>query len=303
MDFIFAPLISATFAVVAYVIGSVKVVNEGEAALVERFGRYRRTLSPGLNFTVPFVDTLIIDTTREQVFDVPPQEAVTADGATVSADAVVLWQISELYKVHYEVDDVKEAIESLVLTTLRTRISRLTVKETFTAREELRSSLIAELNTSAREWGVVIRNVNINDITLSPEMRKEMENARIAEDRKRTSILEAEAKSEAAMREADSRRQAAISEAEGIVAAVNMISEMLEKHPQNKGALQDVLKYLVAQRYVAASQSISESNNSKVIFMDPHSLTEAVNELIAHVPEGDHLPGAGNGHHHHHENN
>jgi regulator of protease activity HflC (stomatin/prohibitin superfamily) len=300
---LFAPLTSIAFAVIAYIIGSVKVVNEGEAALVERLGRYRRTLSPGLNFTLPLLDTLIIDTTREQVFDVPPQEAVTADGATVSADAVVMWQISELYKVHYEVDDVKEAIESLVLTTLRTRISRLTVKETFTAREELRSSLIAELNTSAREWGVMIRNVNINDIKLSAEMRKEMENARIAEDRKRTSILEAEAKSEAAKREADSRRQAAISEAEGIVAAVAMISEMLEKHPNNKSALQDVLKYLVAQRYVAASQSISESNNSKVIFMDPHSLTEAVNELIAHAPEPHHLPGPGGNGHSHHENN
>lgn len=289
---LFAPLTTVVFMAIAYIAGSVKIINEGEAALVERFGRYRRTLAPGLNFTIPVVDTIVVDTTREQVFDVPPQDAVTSDGVSLKADAVVFWEIKDLYKVHYKVDDVKEAIENFVLTNLRTAVSQLSLAELLAARSDLNSTLLAELNQVTDDWGVNIRRVDVKDIEPSKDVVKSMEQRRVAEDNKKAVILEAEGKKQAAIEEAESRRAAAIEEAEGIREAVNRIAEAVRSNPDQQNALKEVVRYLVAQRYVEASEKIGSSNNAKVLFMDPRSLTDALDELVA----GDlpNLPGGGN---------
>lgn len=289
---LFAPLTTVVFVAVAYIAGSVKIINEGEAALVERFGRYRRTLAPGLNFTIPIVDTIVIDTTREQVFDVPPQDAVTSDGVPLKADAVVFWEIKNLYKVHYQVDDVKEAIENFVLTNLRTAVSQLSLMEVLAARSDLNNTLLAELNQVTDDWGVNIRRVDVKDIEPSESVMRSMEQRRVAAERKAAVILEAEGKKRAAIEEAESRRAAAIEEAEGIREAVHRIADAVRTNPDQQHALKEVVKYLVAQRYVDASQKIGESPNAKVLFMDPRSLTDALDELVA----GDtpNLPGGGN---------
>lgn len=276
---------------VAYIIGSVKIINEGEAALVERFGRYKRTLAPGLNFTVPIVDTIVIDTTREQVFDVPPQDAVTMDGVPLKADAVVFWEIKDLYKVHYNVDDVKEAIENFVLTNLRTAVSQMSLMEVLAARSDLNSTLLTELNSVTDDWGVNIRRVDVKDIDPSESVVKSMEMRRVAEEQKAADILKAQGKKQAAIEEAESRKVAAIYEAEGIRDAVQRIAEAVQSDPNQQAALKEVVKYLVAQRYVAANEKIGESNNAKVLFMDPRSLTDALDELVAgDTPT---LPGGG----------
>ena len=288
---LFAPLTSMVFIAVAYIAGSVKIINEGEAALVERFGRYQRTLAPGLNFTLPIVDTIVIDTTREQVFDVPPQDAVTMDGVPLKADAVVFWEIKDLYKVHYNVDDVKEAIENFVLTNLRTAVSQMSLMEVLAARSDLNSTLLTELNSVTDDWGVNIRRVDVKDIDPSESVVKSMEMRRVAEEQKAASILEAQGKKQAAIEEAESRKVAAIYEAEGIREAVQRIAEAVQSDPNQQLALKEVVKYLVAQRYVAANEKIGESNNAKVLFMDPRSLTDALDELVAgDTPT---LPGGG----------
>ncbi len=291
MEPLIAPLASAVFMIAAYVAGSVKIVNEGEAALVERFGRYRRTLSPGLNFTLPMVDSVIIDTTREQVFDVPAQDAVTNEGVSLKADAVVFWQINDLYKVHYEVDDIKAAIENFVLTSLRTAISQMTMMQVLSARSDLSASLLADLNVVTDGWGVSIRRVDVKDVTFNEDVLKSMEERRIAEERKQSAILEAQGKRQAAVEEAQSRREAAIAEAQGLMEAVKIISNNSTVEAEQKQALQDIIKFLVAQRYMDASQKIGESPNSKILFMDPSKLTEALSELVAQ--EDLNLPGGG----------
>jgi regulator of protease activity HflC (stomatin/prohibitin superfamily) len=292
MEPLIAPLASAIFAVAAYVAGSIKIVNEGEAALVERFGRYQRTLSPGLNFTLPLVDTVIIDTTREQVFDVPAQDAVTKDVVQVKADAVVFWEIDDLYKVHYEVDDIRAAIESFVLTSLRTAISRMDMTELLTARSDLSSSLLQDINSVTDEWGVRIRRVDIKDLKFDEDVMQSMEDLRISRERKSAAIVEAEGKRQVAFEEAESRRAAAIAEAQGLMEAVNILSNDSQVDAEKQQALQDIIKFLVAQRYVDASQKIGESPNAKVVFMDPSKLTEAIGELVAHEGIGG-LPGSG----------
>jgi regulator of protease activity HflC (stomatin/prohibitin superfamily) len=288
---LFGPLMSMVFISVAYIAGSVKIINEGEAALVERFGRYQRTLAPGLNFTLPIVDTIVIDTTREQVFDVPPQDAVTRDGVSLRADAVVFWEIKDLYKVHYNVDDVKEAIENFVLTNLRTAVSQMSLMEVLGARSDLNNTLLAELNQVTDDWGVNIRRVDVKDIDPSESVVRGMEQRRVAEDQKAAVILEAQGKKQAAIEEAESRKVAAIYEAEGIRDAVHRIAEVVQSDPDQANALKEVIKYLVAQRYVAASEKIGESNNAKILFMDPRSLTDSMDELVA--TDTPTLPGGG----------
>ncbi|NJR67212.1 MAG: SPFH/Band 7/PHB domain protein [Synechococcales cyanobacterium CRU_2_2] len=272
--------------------GSIKIVNEGEAALVERFGRYQRTLSPGLNFTLPVIDTVIIDTTREQVFDVPPQDAVTKDVVQVKADAVVFWEIDDLYKVHYQVDDIKTAIESFVLTSLRTAISQMDMTELLSARSDLSSTLLQDINSVTDEWGVRIRRVDVKDLKFDEDVMQSLEDLRISREHKLAAIVQAEGRKQVAIEEAESRRAAAIAEAQGLMEAVKILSHNSEVESEKKTALQDIIKFLVAQRYVDASQKIGESPNAKILFMDPNKLSEALGELIAHEEIGS-LPGSG----------
>ena len=288
MDFL-APLAPLLVAIVGYVAGSVKVINEGDAALVERFGRYRRTLQPGLNFTIPLVDTIIVDTVREQVLDVPAQEAITSDDVYLTADAVVFWRIIDLRRVHYEVDDIKTAIESIVLTALRDQIGRMTMDKIIVAREEISNKLLRKLDEVTESWGVKVTRVEVKDIKPSEEVLKSMDKVRAASSEKEATVSVAQGKRDAVILEADSRRQAAIAEAEGIVEAVRLISASIQNQPGNQQILREIVRFLVAQRYVDASQKIGESSNSKVIFMDPRSLTDALDELVSN---SDNLPGA-----------
>jgi len=289
MDFL-APLAPLLVAIVGYIAGSVKVINEGDAALVERFGRYRRTLQPGLNFTIPLVDTIIVDTVREQVLDVPAQEAITSDDVYLKADAVVFWRIIDLRRVHYEVDDIKTAIESIVLTALRDQIGRMTMDKIIVAREEISNKLLRKLDEVTESWGVKVTRVEVKDIKPSEEVLKSVDKVRAASSEKEATVSVAQGKRDAVILEADSRRQAAIAEAEGIVEAVRLISASIQNQPGNQQILREIVRFLVAQRYVDASQKIGESSNSKVIFMDPRSLTDALDELVSN---SDSLPGAG----------
>ena len=290
MDFL-APVAPLIVGIIAYVAGALKVINEGDAALVERFGRYRRTLQPGLNFTIPVVDTIIVDTTREQVFDVPPQVAITADDVYLKADAVVFWRILDLRRVHYEVDDIKAAIESIVLTALRDQIGRMPMDQIIVSREEISNKLLRKLDEVTASWGVKVTRVEMKDVTPSEEVLKSMDRVRTAASEQEAAISIAEGKKQSMILEADSRRQAAIAEARGIVEAVQLISAAIRENPGNQDVLKEMVRFLVAQRYVDASQKIGESTNSKVLFMDPRSLTDALDELVA--GESTVLPGTG----------
>jgi regulator of protease activity HflC (stomatin/prohibitin superfamily) len=292
MDFVVAPLASLFFGVAAYVVGSVKIINEGEAALVERFGRYQRTLAPGLNFTLPVVDTIIIDTTREQVFDVPAQDAMTADSVYVKTDAVVYWKIENLRLVHYGVDNIKEAIENLALTTIRSEIGRLTLDQTFTSRSTISTTLLDELNRVADTWGVEIKRVEVKDILPNEDVIRELEKVRIAEAGQKARIADAEGRRREAMAQSESRREASVAEAKGLVEAMELISDAMKDRPEGQQALQDLIKFLMAQRYVEANQKIGESNNSKILFMDPNALNQSLDHLISHSSDNA-LPGGG----------
>jgi regulator of protease activity HflC (stomatin/prohibitin superfamily) len=265
--------------IIGYMVGSVKIINQGNEALVERLGRYHRKLSPGLNFIVPMLDTIVWeDTTREQVLDIPPQEAITKDNIALQVDAVVYWRILELQQTYYQVEDIEKALANLVTTTVRAEIGQLKLEDTYASRSTLNQALLNQLDEATAPWGVKVIRVEVQNINLPNRVRESLELERAAESKKRAAISEAEGK-----------KKAAIEEAEGTVQSIQLISKALseQRNPQA------VLQYLIAQKYVEANFRLGQSPNSKIVFMDPKALTEAMSELIS-VEEHHHTSPAGN---------
>ena len=271
MDSILSILAPMILVVVGYTIGSTKIITQGNQALVERLGKYHKRLQPGLNYIVPFVDRIAVeDTTREQVLDTEPQQAITKDNIPVTVDAVVFWRIKDLKDAYYNVEDVELGIENLVKTTLRSMIGELVLDETYSARTQINQNLLAQLAHATQDWGVEVIRVEVQEITPPKEVLESLAKARAAESEKQAEIFKAEG-----------AKAAAISEAEGTVKSLEILSRALHETPNSR----EVLQYLVAQRYVEANQKLGESPNSKVVFIDPRALTEAMTDLMGNEVE------------------
>jgi regulator of protease activity HflC (stomatin/prohibitin superfamily) len=271
MDSILSILAPMILVVVGYTIGSTKIITQGNQALVERLGKYHKRLQPGLNYIIPFVDRIAVeDTTREQVLDTEPQQAITKDNIPVTVDAVVFWRIQDLKDAYYNVEDVEMGIENLVKTTLRSMIGELPLDETYSARTQINQNLLAQLAQATQGWGVEVIRVEVQEITPPREVLESLAKARAAESEKQAEIFKAEG-----------AKAAAISEAEGTVKSLEILSRALHETPNSR----EVLQYLVAQRFVEANQKLGESPNSKVVFIDPRALTEAMTDLMGNEVE------------------
>jgi regulator of protease activity HflC (stomatin/prohibitin superfamily) len=242
-----------------YIAISIKVVNEGNEALVERFGRYNRKLRPGINFIIPVLDSVVLeDTLREQVLDVAAQKAITKDSVSIEVDAIVYWRIFDLEKAYYAINNLELAIENLVNTTLRSEVGKMKLEQTFSATTDLNKTLLPTLDQVTSNWGVKILRVEVQHLNLPQRLIESMELERAAEIRKRASIAEAE----------------------GLAESMNLIIQTLQSQGKTPPNMSEILKFLIAQKYVQASQEISKSPNSKIIFMDPKALTESINRLM-----------------------
>ncbi|MEM6349795.1 MAG: SPFH domain-containing protein [Cyanobacteria bacterium P01_D01_bin.14] len=283
--------------------GSVRIINQGDEALVESLGKYNgRKLRPGLNFTTPFVDKVVYkQTIREKVLDVPPQQCITRDNVSITVDAVVYWRIVDLEKACYKVENLQSAMVNLVLTQIRSEMGKLELDETFTARSEINELLLRELDISTDPWGVKVTRVELRDIVPSKAVQDSMELQMAAERRKRAAILTSEGEKEAAINAAkgeaesellaaEARKKAAILDAEAQqkatvlkaqaqrqehvlqaqanAEAVSVLVSKLKGDPTAREALQ----FILAQSYLSMGQQIGASDSSKVMFMDPRSI-------------------------------
>ncbi|WP_071188141.1 SPFH domain-containing protein [Trichormus sp. NMC-1] len=276
------PIIAIVLALIGYALGSAKMINQGNEALVERLGRFHRKLKPGLNFIVPFLDQIVMeDTTREQVLDIKPQNVITKDGIYLEVDAVVYWRIINIEKSFYAIDDLQQALSNLTTTTLREVIAQNTLDATNMSRADMDKTILDQLNPITNDWGVQIIRLDIQRITPPESVRNSMQEQQAAEIKKNALISEAEGE-----------RQAAIKKAEGTRTSMEIIGEVLRSHPETK----EILRYLVAQDYVQASQKLSASNNAKIVFVDPANSTDMFQELIAEsVTHEENIKTSGNG--------
>ncbi len=281
------PILIAIFLVlIGYSLGSAKIINQGNEALVERLGQYHRKLRPGLNFIVPLIDQVVMeDTTREQILDIKPQNVITKDNIYLEIDAIVYWRIKDMEKSFYQIDDLAQGLTQITTTSLREIIATNTLEETNASRKEMDKELLDMLNEITADWGVEIMRLDIQRITPPESVRRSMEDQRAAEIKSRAAILEAEGE-----------RQAAIKKAEGTSTSMQILSEALRSVPENK----EILRYLVAQDYINASYSLGKSPNSKVVFVDPGSgqkdiIDQITAETVAEDTQRKPKNGNGNG--------
>jgi len=244
--------------VIVTLFAGVRTIPQGYAYTVERFGRYSRTLGPGLGLIVPYVErTGARVNVMEQVLDVPSQEIITRDNATVTVDGVAFYTVMDPAKASYEVSNLQQAILTVTMTNIRSVMGSMDLDQLLSQRDEINDRLLRVVDLASAPWGIKINRIEIKDIVPPRDLVESMARQMKAEREKRAVVLEAEGRRDAALRDAEARERLAEAEAK----ATQMVSEAIAKG--NVSAL----NYFVAQDYVKALQAIASAPNQKVIMM------------------------------------
>ncbi len=205
---------------------SVKFVPQNRAFVIERFGKFQRTLIAGLNFIIPFIDKLAYDRTlKEQAIDVPSLGAITKDNIGLTVDGVLYLKVLDPYKASYGVEEYTFAVTQLAQTTMRSEIGKMDLDKTFEERDQLNTAIVSAINEAAEPWGVQVLRYEISDITPPRSVLEAMERQMKAEREKRAAILESEGERQSAINIAEGEKQAKVLAAEAIRAEQILMAE------------------------------------------------------------------------------
>jgi regulator of protease activity HflC (stomatin/prohibitin superfamily) len=302
----FLLLLALAFGGGTVVLKSIRVINQGDEALVERLGSYKKKLEPGLNMINPFFDNIVYkQTIREKVLDIPPQQCITRDNVSITVDAVVYWRIVDMEKAYYKVENLQSAMVNLVLTQIRSEMGQLELDETFTARTQINEILLRDLDIATDPWGVKVTRVELRDIIPSKAVQESMELQMSAERRKRAAILasegerdsavnsargkadaqilDAEARQKAIVLQAEAERQQQVLKAQAIAESADIIAQRMQANPEAHKALE----VLFALGYLDMGTNIGKSDSSKVVFIDPRTIPatlEGIRSIVSDIP-------------------
>ncbi|MBX9740470.1 MAG: SPFH/Band 7/PHB domain protein [Beijerinckiaceae bacterium] len=267
------------FVIVTILMG-VRQVPQGYAYTVERFGRYHKTLTPGLGLIVPWIDGIGRRmNVMEQVLDVPSQEVITRDNASVTVDGVAFFQVLDPARASYEVADLQNALLNLLMTNIRTVMGSMDLDELLSRRDSINVQLLQVIDAAAGPWGIKINRVEIKDIVPPKNLIDSMARQMMAEREKRAAVLEAEGQRQADILRAEGRKQAVMLDAEGRKEAAFRDAEARERQAQAEAAATamvseaiakgdlSALNYFIAEKYVSAIDSLAKAPNQKVFVM------------------------------------
>src|ERR1700730_769684 len=279
-------VIIRVFPAILTVFLGVKTVPQGYSWTVERFGRYTRMLTPGLNLIVPFVDRIGRKiNVMEQVLDVPEQEVITKDNATVTVDGLAFFQVFDAAKASYEVASLEQAIVKLTMTNIRSVMGAMDLDQMLSHRDEINERLLRVVDAAVSPWGIKVNRIEIKDIVPPADLIQSMGRQMKAEREKRAEILTAEGQRQSAILRAEGQKQSQILEAEGRREAAFRDAEARERSAAAEAKATEVvsqaiangevaaINYFIANNYLRALTEIAHSPNQKVLMLPIEATT------------------------------
>ena len=283
-------LLAVAAFILVVVARTIRIVPQARAGVIERFGRYQRTLSPGLALVVPFVDRLrpLLDL-REQVVSFPPQPVITEDNLVVNIDSVIYFQVTDAKAATYEIANYIQAIEQLTVTTLRNVIGGIALEKTLTSRDHINTQLRGVLDEATGKWGIRVNRVELKAIDPPASIQEAMEKQMRADREKRATVLNAEGVKQSQILEAEGAKQSAILRAEG-----DRQSQIVRAEGQAKaietvfGAIHagDADPKLLAYQYLQMLPQIAQGESNK-IWMIPTEFSHALARFQAEFTSPD----------------
>jgi regulator of protease activity HflC (stomatin/prohibitin superfamily) len=269
--------------VVVTVFKGVRLVPQGSKWVVQRLGKFQKSLSPGLNLIIPYIDVVAFKaTTKDIVLEIPSQEVITRDNVVIIANAVAYINIIAPEKAVYGVEDYELAIRTLVQTSLRSIVGEMTLDDALSSRDQIKSKLKISISEDIADWGITLKTVEIQDIQPSGTMQSAMEEQAAAERQRRATVTRADGEKTAAILEADGRLEASRRDAEAKVVLAEATKTALERVNE---AIQDKelpAMYLLGEKYIEAIHSMSKSENSKLVVL-PADIPAAVRGIMSNT--------------------
>ena len=258
----------------------VRQVPQGFKWVVQRLGKYSTTLTPGLNFIIPYVDTVAFKvTTKDIVLDIPSQEVITKDNAVIITNAVAYINIVSPEKAVYGVENYVIAIQTLVQTSLRSIVGEMNLDDALSSRDHIKAKLKAAISDDIADWGITLKTVEIQDINPSSTMQQAMEEQAAAERGRRATVTRADGDKQAAILKADGEWEASKRTAEAQVILADASKQAITKVTEAIGEKELPVVYLLGEKYISSLQQLSESGNSKFVVL-PADIPAALQGLM-----------------------
>ncbi|MFT7880414.1 MAG: SPFH domain-containing protein [Sulfurimonas sp.] len=282
MEALYILIILAVLVIVTLYKG-INIVPQGEEWVVERLGKFSRTLKPGLNIIIPYIESIRERvSTRDLILDIPEQEVITRDNAVIHTNAVTFARVTNPRDAIYGIENFRIAIQELVMTTLRSILGEMDLDAALSNREHIKTKLKDSIIDDVADWGVTVKSVEIQDINPSASMQDSMERQAAAERERRAIETTAEGNKNAAILEADGKLEAAKREAQAQIALANASGEAINIITQNIKDNELPAMFLLGDRYISTLEEMSKSENAKFVVY-PADLQGAIKGMLGTV--------------------
>ena len=263
----------------------VRIIPQGEEWIVQRLGKYRETLLPGLRFIIPYIDTVAYKlTTKDIILDVQEQEVITRDNAVIVVNAIAFIKITDPVKAVYGVGNYSEAIRNMIMTTLRSIVGEMEFDHALSQRDMIKARLKAGVADEAMDWGLTVKSVEIQDIKPSESMQRAMELQAAAERERKAMVTRAEGEKQSMILTAEARLESAKRDAEAQIMLADASSQAITKVTGAFGENELPMLYLLGEKYITSMTKLAESPNAKMILL-PADLQSTLRGLFQRVPK------------------